>query len=96
MFAISVFFEIDPAHVRDFTAAALEHAGKTLANERDCIAFDIFSDPDDGCRLYFHECYTDKNAVEDVHNKTPYFAAFGERTKGWILKREPRVWESVG
>lgn len=95
MYAISVIFEIAPDRVDDFKAAALAHAVNSKSNEPGCLAFDVFWSAEQPGRFYFHECYTDKAAVEEVHNKASYFAEFGKKVAPWIVKKERHVWDSL-
>ncbi len=94
MFAISVMFSILPEHRQDFLAASQQHAANSRT-EKDCIAFEIWSSPDDPDLFYFHEVYASKKAVDDVHVKTPYYAEFGRKTAPWIRSRDLKVWNSV-
>ena len=95
MFAISVFFEIDPAHSAEFAKLSLRHAENTLKNEDGCLDFRILQSPDNPDSFYFHEAYKDRAAVEDVHMKTEYLAAFFVATEPWIVKKEMKFWNGA-
>lgn len=94
MFALSVFLEVSPEHIEDFKQAALRHAANSKNNESGCLAFEVFQAPDNPARFFFYECYTDRKAVEEVHNKADYFARFGQTTGAWIVSKERREWQS--
>lgn len=94
MFAISVVFSIVPEHRQDFLNAAMKHAANSRT-EKDCLAFEIWTSPDDPALFYFHEVYTSKAAVDDVHVKTAYYAEFGRTTEPWIRSRDLQVWNSA-
>ena len=96
MYALSVMLSIEPAHCDAFKEAALQHALNTKTNETGCLAFDVFIAEENPNLFYFHETYVNKAALEDVHKKAPYFLAFGEKTRNWILSREVRAWEGIG
>ncbi|MDL2216465.1 antibiotic biosynthesis monooxygenase [Desulfovibrio sp. OttesenSCG-928-M14] len=95
MHALSVFFEIDPQHITDFKEAALAHAANSLGNEPGCLAFEIFQAPDNPVRFFFYECYTDLQALEEVHNKAAYFAEFGPKVSPWVVRWKRSDWTGV-
>lgn len=95
MYALSVFLDIVPEHVPAFKAAALVHAANTLGNEAGCLAFEIFQSPNNPARFFFYECYTHREAVEEVHNKAAYLAEFGKKTAPWVIKKEIAVWNGA-
>ena len=95
MYALSVMFVIDPAHAQDFKEASLRHATNTKTNETGCLGFDVFVSESDPSRFYFHELYANKAAVEEIHNKAPYMAEFGQKTCDWIRSREILFWNSA-
>lgn len=95
MYALSVFLDVAPEHAEAFKAAALAHAANTIGNEAGCLAFEVFQAPDNPSRFFFYECYTDRAAVEEVHNKAAYFAEFGRKTSAWILHKEKAVWNGA-
>lgn len=92
MYALSVVIKVDPAHSEEFKKAALQHAANTKTNETGCLGFDVFAAEDDPSLFYFHEVYSSKSAVTDVHNKAPYMAEFSQKTGGWIVSRDLRAW----
>jgi len=95
MYAISVMFDIDPEHAADFKAAALTHARNSTTQEPGCLVFEVFQSTERTNRFYLHECYVDKAAVTDVHQKAPYMQEFRQKTGGWIKSKQIEHWTSV-
>lgn len=95
MYAISVIFEVDPAHLEDFRAAALHHADCSRTREPDCLGFGVFQSAERPDLFYFHELYADKAAVSEVHDKAPYKEEFGRKTEGWIRARRISFWNGA-
>ncbi|MDL2267326.1 antibiotic biosynthesis monooxygenase [Desulfovibrio sp. OttesenSCG-928-G15] len=92
MYALSVMFTIAPQYVDAFKKAAMAQAENSLANEKGCIAFSVFQEEGKPERFYFHEVYTDKAALDDVHNKTEYLANFREAIEGMVVERAAHRW----
>ena len=95
MYAISVTLDIDPNHIEDFKAAVLLHAHNSKTQEPGCIAFDVFQSTERPERFYLHECYVDKAAVTDVHQKAPYLEEFRQKTGGWVKGKQIEHWTSA-
>jgi quinol monooxygenase YgiN len=95
MYAISVMLEIDPDHLEEFKAAAARHAANTKTSEKGCLGFSIYQSPDNPARFYFHELYTDKAAVAEVHAKSPSLAEYTAKTSPWISSKAIEAWNSV-
>lgn len=95
MYAISVMMEIKAERVEDFKAAVLAHADNTKTNESGCLGFAVFQAEGRPELFYLHEVYVNKQAVEQVHKKAPYLAAFGEATKDWVLNKDLKTWETA-
>ncbi len=95
MYAISVMVDIDPDHAEDYKNAAMAHADNSRTNETGCLGFAVFRSCDKPNRFYLHEVYENRAAVEEVHNKTPYMAAFKALTAPWVLGKELETWESA-
>lgn len=95
MYAISVMIEVEPDRIEDYKAAALAHAHNTRSNEEGCISFNVFQSEAQPNLFYYHELYVNKAAVEEVHKKAPYLALNRERTKGMVIAKEIKTWESV-
>ena len=70
-------------------------AAASLANEKGCLRFEIFRHPQESHRYYFHEVYADKAAVEEIHDKTPYLAAFRAACAPLVRGRERTEWSGV-
>lgn len=94
MIAISVVFEVDPAHKDEFLSLSLAHAQNAKAREEGCLDFRIFRNQENPNTFYFHETYKDQAAV-DLHMKTDYLAALIATITPWVKTQDMRFWESV-
>ena len=95
MYSLTVTFDIFPEHREAFIQAALKQAKNSLANEPGCTTFNVYESAEQPNLFHFHEIYTDKAAFENVHVKTPYFAAYREGTTPFIKERTTRFWNSL-
>lgn len=94
MYALSVMFDIAPERSGEFKEAALAHAANSKKNEPGCLDFAVFQSADRPDRFYFHEVYESREALEEVHNKAAYMAAFGATVRDWILRKDKEAWET--
>jgi quinol monooxygenase YgiN len=90
-FAVAVRFQLHAANAADFLAVVKKQAANSLSLERDCHQFDVCVDPEDPCRIFLYETYTDAEAFEG-HRKTPHFAVFNDTVGPWVADKEVTTW----
>ena len=75
-YVVVPFFEVGEGNLDAFLTAAQADASASLADEPDCLQFDIAVDRTSSpVRVIFYEVYTDRAAF-DRHLETPHLAAF--------------------
>ncbi len=72
--ALWVEFDIDPAQIDAFLAAARDDARGAIA-EPGCRCFDILRDAQQPSHIHFYEIYDDQAAF-DAHAKTAHYKRF--------------------
>lgn len=85
MFAVVVKVQIKPENRTEFLEAMLDDARGSVANEVDCLQFNIVQDQNDVNRLYLYEVYRDAQAFE-THKQTPHFTRWLETTADWLAQ----------
>ena len=94
MLAITVEFQIKPAHRDAFMSEMKANAVATVAREPGCRQFDVCVAGDDPNKVFLYELYDDKAAF-DAHLKTPHFLAFDAKAKGWFERKTVGIWTRV-
>lgn len=90
MRVLAVTFHLAADHIDAFRTRIQQQASDSLANEADCLQFDVCFDPDDSSICFLYEKYADDAAIE-AHRSTPYFADYFETTKDWIVDKQVRT-----
>lgn len=85
MFAVIVKVTIKPEHKKEFVDAMFDDARGSVANEPDCLLFNVVQDQDDTNCLHLYEVYKDAAAFEK-HKNTPHFVHWVETTQDWLAK----------
>ncbi len=96
MYALSVMYDIDPAHREDFIRLVQAHAERCLEREEGCLEFRVLQSPDDPNSFYLHEVYADRAALEEIHAVTEYLAEFRATIAPWTKRREVKAWKRLG
>jgi autoinducer 2-degrading protein len=91
MFVVTVRFSIKEENRAAFSARMRQQARDSLAAEKNCLRFDILSDPEDPGRIFLYEIYTDKAAF-DAHLATAHFLAFKADAQAWIDSKVEEHW----
>ncbi len=94
MFVVLVDFEIKSGFEDQFNTAMVEQAENSLSKEPDCHYFDVCRDPDDGCKFFLYELYTDRAAF-DVHLASDHFVSFDAQVAVWIDTKTVRLLQRV-
>jgi autoinducer 2-degrading protein len=68
-----VSFKVKPELRDQFLAAAEDDSTCSVRDEEGCLRFDVYQDPADENRFYFHEVYRDE-AAHAAHQTFPHFA----------------------
>ncbi len=99
MHVITVQFRVHPTKVEAFQAAVTQQAATSLAEEPDCLQFDVDVAPDDPTCVFLYELYSDSKAFQ-FHLQQPYFKRFDETVKPWVasktVKAFERIWPTPG
>ncbi len=74
-FALWVAFDVDPAQVDAFLAAARDDAHGAMTREAGCRRFDILRDAQQPSQVHFYEVYDDEPAF-DAHRATAHYLRF--------------------
>lgn len=82
-----VELDIDPGSMPRFLQLATEHARITLAEEPECLVFDVVQE--DERRVVLYEVYRSRVAVE-AHRARPQLARFKEQTAALVTGRRLR------
>lgn len=75
MFAVCVWFEVEPVNAAEFEQLVMQQALNSLQREPDCHQFDVCRDPERPQRFYLYELYTDRAAFDD-HLTSAHFRDF--------------------
>ena len=73
MIALIVSLKVKPELRDQFLAAAEDDSICSVRDEEGCHRFDVYQDPADENRFFFHEVYRDQAAL-DAHRNAPHFA----------------------
>jgi quinol monooxygenase YgiN len=93
MLVVTVVFEPKPEHAAAFRVAMLANARASRENEPGCRQFDVCIDPASGT-IFLYELYDDRAAF-DAHMRTAHFLAFDAQTRGWVARKDVRLYERV-
>jgi quinol monooxygenase YgiN len=76
-FVVLAQFDVPEADLNDFLQAAADDARHSLADEPDCLQFDVVVDRDRPGAVAFYEVYASQEAF-DAHLETAHLARFRE------------------
>ena len=94
MFAVIVTFAIHPGRVEDFMPLMAANAATSLAQEPDCLQFDICTDPDRSDEVFLYETYTDQAAFA-MHLKSVHFLEFDAQVAPMIARKTVKTYRQV-
>jgi len=94
MYAVVVTFEITPDRVADFMPLMQANAATSLANEPDCLRFDICTDPARPGDIHLYELYSNR-AGFDAHLASAHFKTFDAQIAPMIASKDVRTYETV-
>lgn len=78
-FVVVPTFTVSDANLEAFLAAARDDATRSVADEADCLQFDVVVDRRASpTQVMFYEVYRDRAAF-DAHLETPHLAAFRDK-----------------
>ena len=69
-----------------FLAVIREHAAGTLAEDKDCLQFDVLVPTEPGDRVFLYERYRDEDAYQ-AHTKTPRLASVRDKYAHMLADR---------
>ena len=91
MLAITVRFQIKPAHEAAFVERVQLQARETLDREAACRQFDVCRNLHNVREVFLYELYDDEAAFA-AHLKTEHFVAFDADTRGWVEDKVVEKW----
>ena len=94
MFAVIVTFEIHPGRVEEFMPLMAANAATSLAQEPDCLQFDICTDPDRPDEVFLYETYTDPTAF-NAHLNSDHFLEFDAQVAPMIASKTVKTYRQV-
>jgi quinol monooxygenase YgiN len=95
MYVVTVEFTVAPERTRDFAAAVLDNARRSVEAEPGCRRFDVCADPADPSRFFLYELYDDQAAFA-AHLATAHFAAFDRQVRDWVTAKAVRTLLRLG
>jgi autoinducer 2-degrading protein len=84
MYVVSVTVFVQPPHVADFIAAALDNARNTRA-EPGNLRFDVLQAEDDPTRFLLYEVYRTKDDFAQ-HQQTPHYLRWKAAVADWMAQ----------
>jgi len=87
MYAVTVLFQIAPAHRAAAIKLMRENAQASLGAEAGCQRFDVCTDPERPDNVFLYELYDDSAAFDD-HLQSPHFKAFDAAVAKMIVTKE--------
>ena len=94
MFVVAVTFEIHKESMAEFIPLMRQNAETSLAQEPECLRFDVCTDPARPTEVFLYEIYKDAAAF-DAHLNTPHFVSFDIRTGAMIASKSLKTYEQV-
>ena len=92
MLAVTVRFQVEPAHAKAFFERVRQQAKDTLEHEAACTQFDVCRSLRDPAEVFLYEIYDDEAAFA-VHLKTAHFLAFDADVRSWVRDKAVEKWE---
>jgi len=87
-FVVLAEFQVRPAMMSAFLAAAYDDARDSMANEPGCRQFDVTQPEDTDDVVLLYEVY-DSRAAFDAHLQTPHLARFRASISPLIVEERP-------
>lgn len=94
MFAVTVTFAIHPNHWDQFLLAMHDNAATSLAQEPDCVQFDVATDPDHPHEVFLYELYSDAAAFQ-THLSSAHFKQFDQAVAPMIAAKNIRTYREI-
>ncbi len=91
MYVVTVVFQIRPDAVAAFLPLMLDNARASLAQEPDCLRFDVCQDDAEPNRIFLFEIYSDRAAFE-AHLESGHFHAFSEASTPMVADKRVETW----
>ena len=90
---VLVEFRIVEGRISDFTELVEEQARRSLADEPQCLTFDVCYDPGNSEAAILYEIYRTR-ADFDAHLATPHFRSFDSASAPMVRSKSVRILES--
>jgi len=93
-FVVTVLFELKSEYQADFLPLILENAAASLAQEQDCVQFDVCRDSENPDEIFLYEVYQSADAFQQ-HLKSDHYLKFGEQTAHMVANKQIRTFQTV-
>lgn len=93
-FAVCVTIRLRPGAFDSFMPMMLENARQSLADEAECLRFDVLQNGDQPEDVFLYEIYSSPEAFE-AHLKTPHFLTFDAATRKLIAEKLVKTYGTV-
>ena len=91
MHVITVEFVAQPGHEEDLLTRVRRQAADSLAQEPECLQFDVCVDPKTPGRIFLYEVYRSEAAFQG-HLDSAHYRAFNTDTADWIAAKTVQAW----
>ena len=90
---VLVEFRIVAGRIGEFAELVEEQARRSLADEPECLTFDVCYDPEDPEAAILYEIYRSR-ADFDAHLATPHFRSFDDASAPMVRSKSVRILET--
>lgn len=94
MYAVCVTFRLRPGARKAFIPLVSDQAANSLARERGCLRFDVWTDPAREDEVFLYEIYDDRAAF-DLHLDSDHFSAFEAQAAPMIADKTVTAWSEA-
>ncbi|MEJ6394800.1 putative quinol monooxygenase [Gymnodinialimonas sp. 2305UL16-5] len=94
MFVVTVTLRIDPPQLPLFAALMRTNAATSLAEEPDCLRFDVCTDPSTPDEIFLYEIYRDEGAFK-AHLQSKHFKTFDEASADMVISKRIKTYSEV-
>jgi len=94
MFVVTVIWKAKPDHASAFAERLILQAHNSLANEPNCLQFDVAADPDDPTCYFLYEVYRAPSDF-DAHLASDHFLKFSAESEAMVDEKTIQLYHRV-
>lgn len=94
MYVVTVKFTTSEADFSAFLGHITENARKSVADEPDCLQFDVCVSDEIPNSVFLYEVYTDATAF-DAHMDSPHFQQFTDVAGGMVTAKTVQTYHQL-